>query len=67
LAIADLSSSTSSLLNDVLMQIEFQRSGRYQDPDDFTLDWGGRGQTGVRRPRHDAEVIDVDLRSLRRR
>ena len=48
LAIADLSSSTSSLLNDVLMQIEFQRSGRYQDPDDFTLDWGGRGQTGVR-------------------
>jgi len=28
----------SSLLNDVLMQIEFQRSGRYQDPDDFTLD-----------------------------
>ena len=29
---------TSSLLNDVLMQIEFQRTGRYQDPDDFTLD-----------------------------
>ena len=28
----------SSLLNDVLMQIEFQRSGRYSDPDDFTLD-----------------------------
>jgi len=28
----------SSLLNDVLMQIEFQRTGRYQDPDDFTLD-----------------------------
>jgi deoxyribose-phosphate aldolase len=28
----------SSLLNDVLMQIEFQRSGRYQDPDHFTLD-----------------------------
>ena len=28
----------SSLLNDVLMQIESQRSGRYQDPDDFTLD-----------------------------
>ena len=28
----------SSLLNDVLMQIEFQRSGRYQDPDDYTLD-----------------------------
>ncbi len=28
----------STLLNDVLMQIEFQRTGRYQDPDDFTLD-----------------------------
>src|SRR4029078_2687812 len=28
----------SSLLNDVLMQIKFQRTGRYQDPDDFTLD-----------------------------
>jgi deoxyribose-phosphate aldolase len=28
----------SSLLNDVLMQIEFQRSGHYSDPDDFTLD-----------------------------
>ena len=28
----------SSLLNDVLMQIEFQRSGRYRDPDDYTLD-----------------------------
>ena len=28
----------SSLVNDVLMQIEFQRTGRYQDPDDFTLD-----------------------------
>ena len=28
----------SSLLNDVLMQIEKERSGRYQDPDDFTLD-----------------------------
>ena len=28
----------SSLLNDVLMQIEFQRTGRYQDPDYFTLD-----------------------------
>ena len=28
----------SSLLNDVLMQIEFQRTGRYQDPDHFTLD-----------------------------
>jgi deoxyribose-phosphate aldolase len=28
----------SSLLNDVLMQIEYQRTGRYQDPDDFTLD-----------------------------
>src|SRR5689334_1424264 len=28
----------SSLLNDVLMQIEFQRTGRYSDPDDFTLD-----------------------------
>ena len=28
----------SSLLNDVLMQIEFQRTGRYQDPDDFTID-----------------------------
>ena len=28
----------SSLLNDVLMQIEFQRSGRYQDPDAFTID-----------------------------
>ena len=28
----------SSLLNDVLMQIQFQRSGRYQDPDAFTLD-----------------------------
>ena len=48
MAIADLSSSTSSLLNDVLKQVAFQRSGRYQDPDDFTLDWGGRGQMGVR-------------------
>jgi deoxyribose-phosphate aldolase len=28
----------TSLLNDVLMQIEFQRTGRYQDPDHFTLD-----------------------------
>ncbi|MBA2700655.1 MAG: deoxyribose-phosphate aldolase [Chloroflexi bacterium] len=28
----------SSLLNDVLMQIEFQRTGRYQDPDSFTVD-----------------------------
>ena len=28
----------SSLLNDVLMQIEFQRTGRYQDPDHFSLD-----------------------------
>jgi deoxyribose-phosphate aldolase len=28
----------SSLLNDVLMQIEKERTGRYQDPDDFTLD-----------------------------
>ena len=28
----------SSLLNDVLMQIEYERTGRYQDPDDFTLD-----------------------------
>ncbi len=28
----------SSLLNDILMQIEFQRTGRYQNPDDFTLD-----------------------------
>jgi deoxyribose-phosphate aldolase len=28
----------SSLLNDVLMQIEKERSGRYQDPDNFTID-----------------------------
>ena len=28
----------STLLNDVLMQIEKERTGRYQDPDDFTLD-----------------------------
>jgi len=28
----------SSLLNDVLMQIDFQRTGRYQDPDHFTID-----------------------------
>jgi len=28
----------SSLLNDVLMQIEKERTGRYTDPDDFTLD-----------------------------
>src|SRR5205823_182908 len=28
----------SSLLNDVLMQIEKERTGRYQDPDDFTID-----------------------------
>jgi deoxyribose-phosphate aldolase len=28
----------SSLLNDVLMQIEKERSGRYQGPDHFTLD-----------------------------
>jgi deoxyribose-phosphate aldolase len=28
----------SSLLNDVLMQIEKQRTGRYQGPDHFSLD-----------------------------
>jgi deoxyribose-phosphate aldolase len=28
----------SSLLNDVLMQIEKERTGRYQDPDHFSLD-----------------------------
>ena len=28
----------SSLLNDVLMQIEKERTGRYADPDDFSLD-----------------------------
>ncbi|MGH9184978.1 MAG: deoxyribose-phosphate aldolase [Acidimicrobiales bacterium] len=28
----------SSLLNDVLMQIGFQRTGRYQKPDHFTID-----------------------------
>jgi len=28
----------SSLLNDVLMQVEFQRTGAYQRPDHFTLD-----------------------------
>jgi deoxyribose-phosphate aldolase len=28
----------SSLLNDVLMQIQFQRTGRYQRPDHFTVD-----------------------------
>ena len=28
----------SSLLNDVLMQIEKERTGRYQGPDHFTLD-----------------------------
>jgi deoxyribose-phosphate aldolase len=28
----------SSLLNDILMQIEKERTGRYSDPDDFTLD-----------------------------
>jgi deoxyribose-phosphate aldolase len=28
----------SSLLNDVLMQIEKERTGRYQRPDDYTLD-----------------------------
>ena len=28
----------SSLLNDVLMQIDKERTGRYADPDDFTLD-----------------------------
>jgi deoxyribose-phosphate aldolase len=28
----------SSLLNDVLMQIEKERTGYYQDPDDFSLD-----------------------------
>ena len=28
----------SSLLNDVLLQIDFQRSGRYGDLDDYTLD-----------------------------
>ncbi|HYM83185.1 MAG TPA: deoxyribose-phosphate aldolase [Candidatus Dormibacteraeota bacterium] len=28
----------SSLLNDVLMQIDKERTGRYSDPDDFTLD-----------------------------
>jgi deoxyribose-phosphate aldolase len=28
----------STLLNDVLMQIEKERTGRYQDPDDFSID-----------------------------
>ncbi len=28
----------SSLLNDVLMQVEKERTGRYQDPDHFTID-----------------------------
>ena len=28
----------SSLLNDCLMQLEKQRTGRYADPDDFSLD-----------------------------
>jgi len=28
----------SSVLNDILMQIEKERTGRYSDPDDFTLD-----------------------------
>ena len=28
----------SSLLNDVLMQIQKERTGRYQDPDNFTVD-----------------------------
>jgi deoxyribose-phosphate aldolase len=28
----------SSLLNDVLMQLRMQREGRYQRPDDFTID-----------------------------
>jgi deoxyribose-phosphate aldolase len=28
----------SSLLNDILMQIEKERTGRYQRPDDFTID-----------------------------
>jgi deoxyribose-phosphate aldolase len=28
----------SSLLNDILMQIQKERTGRYQDPDDFTID-----------------------------
>ena len=28
----------STLLNDVLMQIEKERTGRYQEPDDFTID-----------------------------
>jgi deoxyribose-phosphate aldolase len=28
----------SSLLNDVLMQIRMQQTGRYQRPDDFTID-----------------------------
>ncbi|HEX9044940.1 MAG TPA: deoxyribose-phosphate aldolase [Candidatus Limnocylindrales bacterium] len=28
----------SSLLNDILMQIEKERTGRYADPDDFSLD-----------------------------
>jgi deoxyribose-phosphate aldolase len=28
----------SSLVNDLLMQIDFQRSGLYSDPDRYTLD-----------------------------
>jgi deoxyribose-phosphate aldolase len=28
----------STLLNDVLMQIEKERTGAYQDPDHFTID-----------------------------
>jgi hypothetical protein len=32
------SNPVNASCDDVLTQIEFQRSGRYQDPDEYTLD-----------------------------
>ena len=45
----------SSLLNDVLMQIEFQRSGRYQDPGRLHARLSGRWRP-TRRSRNDRSL-----------
>jgi hypothetical protein len=59
----------SNLLNDVLMQIDKERSGRYSDPDDYTLDRPrsvDRGAVLVRR-RDDAVATDRAKPSIARR
>ena len=49
----------SSLLNDVLMQIEKQRTGRYQGPDHFSLDWSGRAARVRREPRRSDSTAGI--------